>query len=389
MKLKNFLIPVLCFTLIVISASALLKNNSTLYSINDGLDLDAKAYCLTDCASGKILAEKNSNTHLEVASMVKLMTTLLTMEKIEKNEWTLDTELNVSDYAASMEGSQAFLDAGKCYKIDDLLKSVIIASANDSSVVLAENYAGTEQNFVNLMNNRAIELGMNNTLYANATGLPAQNQYSCANDIAKLLQVVSKHDIYHKYSTIWLDKLIHESGRVTELVNTNRLVKYYPGCDCGKTGFTDEAGYCLSASAKRNDLHLVSVLIGAKTSSDRFSLSTSLLNYGFNNFKSIKVVDAGNEYISNKKIKGLNRGIKCQVKDDLSILQKNGVKQSYNVVTNFNEIKSPIKKGDIIGNIEVVCDDESVCSTVLLASADYKTPTFIDILHSALNNWTL
>ena len=352
-------------------------------------DFDVNSYCLIDANSGTILKEKNSNLRHEVASMVKLMTCLLTMEKIENNEWSLDTTLFVSEYAASMEGSQAFLDAGKSYKIDDLLKSVIVASANDSSVVLAEGFAGTENAFVEIMNNKAKELGLNDTLYCNSTGLPAFNQYSTAYDIAKLLSLVSNHDLYKKYSSIWMDNLVHESGRVTELVNTNRLIKYYPGCECGKTGFTDEAGYCLSVSAKRNDMKLISVVIGARSSSDRFSISSSLLNYGFSNFKSVKLVDKTITISTEEKIKGNKNFVECLPENDLYVIEKNGADNSkYEIKTNINKLQSPVHKGDVIGTISVMSDNVCVSTTNLIAYDDYVTPSYMQIVQQICSQWT-
>lgn len=378
----------LCLALISIFCSA--RTNYVVLHASDELDLDVKEYCLIDANTGTILAEKNSDEKREVASMVKLMTSLLTMEKIESGEWSLDTELLVSDYAASMEGSQAFLDSGKMYKIDDLLKSVIVASANDSSVVLAEGYSGSEIKFVDVMNKKAQELGMTDTLYGNSTGLPALNQYSTARDIAKLLNVVSRHDLYHKYSMIWMDKLVHESGRVTELVNTNRLIKYYPGCDCGKTGFTDEAGYCLSASAKRNDMRLISVVMGAKTANDRFSTSSSLLNYGFANFKNTKVVDVNKSIDTGIKIKGLSKAVICNAENDLYVLQKSGVTDAdYSVETTIFDLRNPIQKGDIVGKIIIMRGDKTLCEANLIASDDYISPSFIEITHSIFNNWSI
>lgn len=362
----------------------------TIYTIFADEGFDVKSYCLIDANTGSILAEQNSNQKYEVASMVKLMTSLLTMEKIERGEWSLDTMLTVSEYAASMEGSQAFLDAGKSYKIDDLLKSVIVASANDSSVVLAEGYAGTENAFVEIMNSKAKELGMNDTLYGNSTGLPALNQYSTALDIAKLLNIVSKHEIYCKYSSIWMDNLVHESGRVTELVNTNRLIKYYPGCICGKTGFTDEAGYCLSVCASRNDLKLISVVMGARSSSDRFSISSSILNYGFSNFKSKKLVDCSQSIFTSEKVKGNKNYVECIPQTDLFITEKCGsTDNNYTTVTNFEKIKSPIKKGDVIGTISIVKNNEIIATTNLIATTEYTTPTYTDVIHEIFGQWSI
>lgn len=388
MKKSKILVIVVSVLLAIMSIVSF--SGRTLLTVFAEDNYDVKSFCLIDANTGSVLAEQNSTQKFEVASMVKLMTSLLTMEKIERGEWTLDTMLNVSEYAASMEGSQAFLDAGKSYKIDDLLKSVIVASANDSSVVLAEGYAGTENAFVEVMNSKAKQLGMNDTLYGNSTGLPALNQYSTALDIAKLLNIVSKHDIYQKYSQIWMDNLVHESGRVTELVNTNRLIKYYPGCECGKTGFTDEAGYCLSVSAKRNDMRLISVVMGARSSSDRFSISSSILNYGFSNFKSKKIIDCSKPIVSTEKLKGNKNYVSCAPQHDLFVVEKCGAESiDYTTKTEFEKIKSPVKKGDVVGKISIVKNGEVMQTTNLIATEDYVTPSYIDVIHQIFNQWAI
>ena len=252
--------------------------------------IESKSACLMDFKSGEILYEKNPHEKLPVASMVKMMTILLTLENLEEGRISLDDKVFTSEKAAGMGGSQVFIDPYQDYLLSDLLKSVIMASANDGSVALAEYISGSENNFVKQMNKRAKELGMNDTNYVNSTGLPAPEQYSSAYDSALVLSEVVKYDTYHNYSTIWMDKLIHPSGRVTELVNTNRLVKYYQGCDGGKTGSTDEAGCCLSASAVRDDMRLISVIVGAENSSKRFNECSELFNYGFSNFESKNLV---------------------------------------------------------------------------------------------------
>lgn len=362
---------------------------NVVFASTDALELPVKSYYLMDYGTEKKLVGKDEEKRLEVASMVKLMTTLLTIEKIEKNEWSLDTKLMTSEYAASMEGSQAFLDSGCEYTVDELLKSIIMASANDSCVVVAENMCGSEQNFVDLMNERALQLGMTNTLYANSTGLPATTQYSCAKDIAHILAEVSKHEIYHKYSTIWMDKLIHKSGRETELVNTNRLIRYYPGCDCGKTGFTDEAGYCLSASASKNGMRLISVIIGAKSSTDRFETSTTLLNYGFSNYESRKIVDCSKAFDKKFNAKGIKDEIEVQSEKDMYILTKRGEKTS-NVECHLEftfEGKKPLKQGDIVGKIYLVENGVVIDECSILSANDYRKFSYKDALSQAIDNF--
>lgn len=357
-------------------------------SENDKLNLNAKSYFLMDFNTGKTLAGSNETDHYEVASIVKLMTALLTIEKLEKNEWNLDTKLMTSTYAASMEGSQAFLDAGYQYTVDELLKSIIVASANDSSVVIAENMMGSEQNFVNLMNKRAEELGLSNTLYANSTGLPATSQYSCARDTAILLKEVHKHDIYHKYSTIWMDKLIHESGRETELVNTNRLIKYYPGCDSGKTGFTDEAGYCLSASAERNGMRLISVVLGTKTSQERFETSSNLLNYGFSNYENKRIVNKDIPFEETFKVKGIREPVSVRCERDIFELVRRGDPSKSEIKIEMDKnIRSPISKECVVGRVYLVENGVVVEECNLLSSDEHLKIGYWGAFRQALDNW--
>ena len=384
MKRILCLILVLISLLSVFSVSKLNINADT----EQNLQYDCKSYILVDFNTGKVLAQNNKDEKLQVASMVKLMTSLLTMEKIEKGEWTLDTKLLTSQYAASMEGSQAFLDAGQEYSVDELLKSVIVASANDSCVVLAEAYAGSEKNFVEIMNKKAKELGMDNTYYENSTGLPSPNEYSCANDIAIILKEVCKHDLYHKYATIWMDTLTHKSGRKTELVNTNRLIRYYNGCDCGKTGFTDEAGYCLSSSAIRNNLRLVSVVIGCKSSQARFEISSNLLNYGFANFESKKLVDSEECFANLPKIKSGKEKIEVFAQEDVFITSKRNNKENYEIKTELNSgIKLPLKSGDVVGKIMVVEDGIVTKEVNLIVKKDYKKQSYFNYVDDVIEKW--
>ncbi len=397
MKKRSFL-SYMILSILIISALMLeviglvpKPQENVVFANTNALDLPVKSYYLMDYGTENKLVGKDEEKRLEVASMVKLMTTLLTLEKLERNEWTLDTKLMTSEYAASMEGSQAFLDAGCEYTVDELLKSIIMASANDSCVVIAENMSGSEQNFVNLMNEKAEQLGMTNTLYANSTGLPATTQYSCAKDIAHILAEVSKHEIYHKYSIIWMDKLVHKSGRETELVNTNRLIRYYPGCDCGKTGFTDEAGYCLSASASKNGMRLISVIIGAKSSADRFETSTTLLNYGFSNYESRKVVDCTKSFDEKFNAKGIKSEIEVQSEKDMYVLTKRGEKTS-NVECHLEFTfagKKSLKQGDVVGKVYLVENGVVIDECSLLSANDYKKFNYKDALSQAIEKFRI
>jgi len=381
----------ICFILILACILGINAHASIVVSA-DGLDINAKAYLLVDYNTGTVLLKENETERLEVASMVKLMTSLITIEKIQAGELSLDQKVLVSEYAASQEGSQAFLDANKEYTIDELLKSVIIASANDSSVVLAEAIGGTEEGFVNLMNAKAEELGLKNTKYANSTGLPSEKeQYSCAEDIAKLLKEEIKHELSFKYSKIWIDEIIHESGRRTELVNTNILTRQYKGCDIGKTGFTDEAGYCLSASSVKGDMRLISVVIGAKTAKERFSITTNLLNYGFSNFESKQLVKAGDIIDNNLVVKGSKNGkIELVYENDLYSLSKKGDKGE--VVTKVElpkKLSTPINKGDIVGKAYLIKDGVVLGEVNIICNESINKLTFKNAFKKALDNFSL
>lgn len=381
---------IICLCLILISVVfALIQKPAICFA--DSQNFDAKAYILMDYNSGEVLLKNNEEEHLEIASMVKLMTSLLTIEKIDAGELSLDQKLLVSEYAASQEGSQAFLDAGQEYTVEELLKSVIIASANDSSVVLAEAIGGSEEGFVNLMNSKASELGLTNTLYANATGLPSQNtQYSCAKDVAKLLMEEIKHKLYFKYSNVWIDEIIHASGRRTELVNTNVLIRKYSGVDIGKTGFTDEAGYCLSASCNKNNMRLISVVIGTKSTKDRFSITTNLLNYGYANFEN-KCVLKQTDQLEKVSIKGAKqKEIEVLFEKDFYNLTKKGEKCEFKTKIQMNEnLKAPLKKGDVVGKAFVVKDGVVIGEINLIANNDVQKSTYKDSLNKVIDNFSI
>lgn len=380
---------ILCLILIIASIMSLMIQKP-INVFAEGFNIDAKAYFLVDYNTGTVLVKENETERLEVASMVKLMTSLITIEKIQSGELSLDQKVVVSEYAASQEGSQAFLDANKEYTIDELLKSVIIASANDSSVVLAETIGGTEEGFVNLMNAKAKDLGLKNTKYANSTGLPSENeQYSCAEDIATLLKEEIKHELYFKYSKIWIDEIIHESGRRTELVNTNILTRQYKGCDIGKTGFTDEAGYCLSASSIKNNMRLISVVIGAKTAKERFSITTNLFNFGFSNYENKQLIKAGDNVDNNLEVKGSkNNSIQLVYENDLFSLNKKGEKSE--IITKIElpkKLSTPINKGDIVGKAYLIKDGVVIGEVNIICNETISKMTFKDTFKKIIDNF--
>lgn len=342
----------------------------------------AKSYIVID-DNGKVLVDKNCDERHEVASICKLMTSLITIENIENGNIGLDTMFVASDYACMAEGSQAFLDAGCEYSVRDLLKSVIVASANDSAIVLAENIAGSESAFVEQMNAKAKEIGMNNTLYANSTGLNDKNtQYSTARDTSIILNKISEFDVYKQDCKIWIDELVHPSGRKTELVNTNRLVKYYPYCITGKTGFTDEAGYCLSSVSIKDDLKLTCVVLGCKSSADRFSDSIALYNYAYANFESKKVVSAG-DILENdiRVVGGKCDSVDVRFAEDYYLTLNKSDKSSYRIDISLpGTVSAPIEDNAVLGVARIIVEDQEVGQVDIVAGSKVERQTYKDIV---------
>lgn len=317
-------------------------------------EISSKSACLMDYETREVLFEKNSHTKVPVASMVKMMTILLTVEDIENGELSLDEMVSTSENASGMGGSQVFIDPYVEYSVEDLLKSVIVASANDASVALAEHISGSEANFVKRMNRRASELGMTDTNYVNCTGLPAAEGYSSAYDSAIILAELASHDIYHSYSTIWMQDLVHPSGRVTGLTNTNRLIRYYSGCDGGKTGSTNEAGCCLAATAKRDDMRLVSVVVGAKDSQTRFNECSQLFNYGFANFENVLLVDASKSVGQVSVSKGKASAVELYPSQNYYALVKKNEESPFAVEFELSSVvKAPVSEGENVGKITI------------------------------------
>ncbi|MBR6779013.1 MAG: D-alanyl-D-alanine carboxypeptidase [Clostridia bacterium] len=328
-----------------------------------------KSSVLIDMNTKKILYENNAHDRVPIASVTKLMTILLTLENVQCGNISLSDKVVVSENANSMGGSQIFLDANVQYELSELLKSVIVASANDSSVAIAEYIAGSENNFVRMMNERAQELDLKNTNYSNCTGLPTPDGYSSAYDQAIILSNVLNYDTYHNYSSIWMEDFKHPSGRTTQMTNTNRLSRFYEGCIGGKTGSTNQAKYCLAVGAKRNDTSLISVVLGADNSKDRFKLASDLLNYGFSNYTSTTLfsdADLNNRFI---KIKGHNRQISLKAERNFTFAHNKNQDVNYSLIYNLPNMLISAKENQIVGNVQVVVDGVIV-DTINILSKD-------------------
>ena len=385
--MKKQFISILCVFCVCITTifGGIMQKNA--YAESD-LSLDAKSAILVDYNSGEVLFAENENAKVQVASIVKLMTVLITLEELQKGNISLEESLTASEYASSMGGSQVFIDAGVSYRVDKMLQSVIMASANDASVALAEYIAGSEKSFVKRMNDKAEELGMHSTMYENCTGLPSPMQHSTAKDTALLLSNVIDNEVYHKYSSTWMDELKHPSGRKTEIVNTNKLIKYYQGCDSGKTGFTDEAGYCLASSVKRDDMRLVSVVLGTKTAKARFNESVKLLNYGFSNFSNEIIVDNQKSLSLENVLKSEKKAIDVYAKDNFFGLVKKGSKDSFDVSYQLNgKIIAPRKAGDVVGQVIITKNGVVVKEIDLIIKEDVEQITFSQSMKKIVEMW--
>ncbi len=346
------------------------------------IHINGKACYLVDSATGTVMYGKDENKRLPIASMVKIMTSLIAFEAVEKGELSLDEMILVSEESASMGGSQVFLDAGKSYKASELIKSIIVASANDSCVAIAERLSGSVSGFVKSMNRRAKELGMDNTNFVNCTGLPAPENYSSAKDVSIMFRELIKHTLYFDFAKIWLEDFVHPDGRTTCMTNTNKLVKFYEGCDGGKTGFTSEAKFCLSATAERNGLRVVAVVIGADSSKERFNAVSTMFGHAFSNYAS-KVMQSCSDNIDNsiRVVGGKSKTLAIGVKDDIKALVKNGDDSQYQIHYQLPEkVKAPVKSGDVIGKAILTRNGEIVAEYDVISKQDINKGNFFDLL---------
>lgn len=337
---------------------------------------------LMDAATGQTVFEKNADERRPVASVTKVMTILLTLEAIDEGRLSLGESVTVSPYASSMGGSQVFLDANKSYPVRDLLKSVIVASANDAAVALAEHMDGTHEAFVGRMNRRAQELGLENTHYVNCTGLPAKGHYTTARDVACLSAQLDHHPLYYEFSTIWMDEITHPGGRKTQLTNTNRLVRFYPGCDGYKTGSTNEARYCISATAEKNGLRLIAVVLGADAGQTRFDEARSMLEYGFSAYQLFSPVKEG-------AVLGMQVPVRLGGSDSVSavsggtseLLLPKGAQQEIALeVSLVQEVNAPVHAGDPLGEIRVMRAGQVVQRIPAVAGENVELPGMVHAL---------
>lgn len=356
----------------------------------DSLNLDSESAILIDEVSGKVLYEKNPDAKLPMASMTKIMSMLLIMEKIESGALKYDDKVIISKNASGMGGSQVFLQEGEEYKVEALLKCISVSSANDAVVAMAEKISGSVESFVNLMNEKAKELGLTNTKFANPHGLDAENHYSSARDMSKLAKELLKHKDILKFTSIYEDYLTKPDGSQVWLVNTNRLVRFYDGVDGLKTGYTTEAGYCLTATAKKNDLRLISVVMKSSSGDARSKDTATLLTYGFNSYKN-HVIYESNKELGEVNIEGGKKDkAKVYLKDNASVLlgvTENPKEYSFNI--KVDTIKAPIKKDTIVGTAEIIDNEGNIIAEEdVIIKEDIKKASFLDYLKRNLKTIT-
>ena len=325
---------------------------------NTDLGLNAKSAILMEESTGNILYESNPDERLPIASVTKVMTMLLIMEAVDSEKISLDDMVTVSENAMSYGGSTMFLETGEQLTVNDMLKGIAVASANDGCVAMAEHLAGSESAFVDMMNEKAKELGMENTHFMNTNGLDEDDHYSSARDVAIMSRELMKHETIFNYTSIWMDTL---RGGKFQLANTNKLIRFYDGANGLKTGSTSKALCCLSAAAKRNDMQLIAVVLGAPTSAERFASAKSLLDYGFANYAVNTQITAGDEVQKIAVEKGVDKEVGVVAGDSCSTLVKKGQEDNITKEIKIDEtITAPIEAGQKIGTMTISRDGEVI-----------------------------
>lgn len=355
------------------------------------MNLNCAAALLLEPESGQILFEMNADAARPVASVTKVMTILLTLEAIEQGRISPEQRVTISESASGMGGSQVLLDTGEVQTVEILLKSMIVGSANDASVALAELMYGSEALCVDKMNARAAELGMANTQFVNCTGLPAEGQHTSARDVARMTMAMLRHELYYRYSNIWLDEVDHGDGRVTQLTNTNKLIRLYDGCDGGKTGSTDEALYCISATARRGGMRLIAVVLGAPSGSERFEIASEMFDYGFANYRLYPVAQKGTKIKGTLPVQGGRPDSVSLILDgDLTLLVTKGSEQDISLVPELPErVEAPVAVGDLIGYVRVEQNGRTLAKLPMVAASASEIKGFDGNLKKLLRHWVL
>lgn len=382
-----FIFTIGCFTTFKSKISYASIEETTTCNFN----LSSKSAYLCDASSNNVIFKLNETKHMPIASMCKIMTLLLTFDEVDSGNLSFDEDITVSSTASGMGGSQVFLETNGIYKTSELIKSIVVASANDACVAIAEKICGSEEAFVDRMNQKSSELGMNDTCFVNCTGLPKPGQFSCAKDVAKMFSELIKHQDYFNYSTIWMDEIHHSNDRITQISNTNKLIRFYNGCDSGKTGYTSEAGHCLTASAERNGTRLISVIISAPDSKTRFNEASTMFNFGFANYTNKLILDNSSPLDVELSIRGGKKEkIEVIAKEPIYIFSNKNDKRAFEIDINpVDLIKAPIKKGDCLGEIRVFENGIEIASTSIISNENIDKASYFDNVKNVIDNWSL
>ena len=341
---------------------------------------DAKSAIMLEASTGKIIFEKNKDEQLPMASMTKMMTLLLIMENISNGNLKWDDKVTTSEHAASMGGSQIFLEVGEQMTVEELVKGICIGSGNDAAVAMAERIGGTEANFVKMMNDKVSEMGLKNTHFENACGLDSKEHYSSAYDMGMIARELVKYDKILEYTGTYEDYLRKNTDKSFWLVNTNKLVRYYPGVDGLKTGYTDSALYCITTTAVRNNMRLITVVMGEPSSSIRNSDTTSMLDYGFNKYQVDSLVSKDTVVDTKEVSLGKKRVVNIVPKEDVNVLnEKTGTKRNITYRAKIDSIKAPVKRGDVVGKIMVIEDDKVIMTIDATVSEDIDKASIVTI----------
>lgn len=345
---------------------------------NENIEVEARSAILMEVSTGKIIYEKNSNEKFAPASVTKVMTMLLTMEHIDSGKIKFDDKVTVSENAKKMGGSSMLLDTGEVRTVEDLIKGIGIASGNDAAVAMAEYLGGSESNFVEMMNNRAKELGMVNTTFKNCTGLPVDGHISTAYDISIMSRELLKHPDILKYTSTYMETISEGRKTPIELVNHNKLVRFFKGCDGLKTGFTNEAKYCISATAVKDGVRVLSVIMGAPTYKIRNRDASMLMNYGFSKFESKKLCEKDSDIMEIPMNKKGDKFIIAKAKDNLVVTCPKGDGEKIENKIVLDESKTKFKEGENVGFCEYYLDGELIGVVELYSDRDMKKGNIID-----------
>ncbi|MFC3882794.1 D-alanyl-D-alanine carboxypeptidase family protein [Bacillus songklensis] len=350
----------------------------------------AKSAILIERDTGAVLYEKNSDQKLPPASMTKIMTMILIMEALDEGKIKLNEKVRTSEYAASMGGSQIFLEPGEEMTVDEMLKGIAIGSGNDASVAMAEHLAGSEEEFVEMMNKKVKELGLKDTQFKNPTGLPVKDHYSTAHDMAMMAKELMKYDKITNYTGKYEDYLRQNTEKKFWLVNTNRLVKFYPGVDGVKTGFTNEAKYCLTATAKKGNMRVIAVVFGADTPKDRNVQVTKMLDYAFSQYQTTPLYKKDTKIATLKVNKGNKKDVKVVTSEPVSLLTKKGTstKDIKKDITLKQPLEAPVQKGDEVGMLTIKKDGKVLSKSPLVAGESVQEASWWDLFKRTFSRFT-